>query len=455
MRTRLAVKIHALLERVFPERRLFLKSDDDTRFIRLRSETQAFVYLGATAVVAWAIVATAVILMDSIGAGNFREQAKRDQQMFQERLNAIAAERDARHAEALAAQARFNAALGQISTMQSELLSNETSRRELATGLSVMQATLSDAMDARDSARQDLAALRRQMDDDDTRVAAAAGPSPIGVLAEVLEGTAQERDRILADAQSALDSRAELEAELKRLHQKNDRIFSQLEEAVTLSIEPIDQMIRGVGMSPDRLLAYIRSAYSGQGGPETPLTFSTRGEEPTEEEMRANRLLTKMDLAKMYRIAAQKVPFASPIQDAVRYTSGFGYRRDPKTGGRRMHNGADFAGPRGTDIFATADGMVKFAGWRSGFGRLIILRHEFGVETYYAHNSTIRVKQGQRVSRGDHIADMGNTGRTTGTHLHYEVRVDGTPVNPMIYIKAANNVLKKQNKRARHEIVER
>jgi murein DD-endopeptidase MepM/ murein hydrolase activator NlpD len=83
---------------------------------------------------------------------------------------------------------------------------------------------------------------------------------------------------------------------------------------------------------------------------------------------------------------------------------------------------------------------VTKAGWSSGYGRLVTIQHAFGIETKYAHNSNLRVKVGQRVSRGDHIADMGNTGRSTGTHLHYEVRVNGKPVNPMIYIKAARNV---------------
>ena len=76
----------------------------------------------------------------------------------------------------------------------------------------------------------------------------------------------------------------------------------------------------------------------------------------------------------------------------------------------------------------------------SGYGRLVKIQHEFGIETRYAHMSKIRVKVGQRVSRGDRIGDMGNTGRSTGTHLHYEVRVNGNPVNPMSYIKAAKNV---------------
>ncbi|MEN8891404.1 MAG: M23 family metallopeptidase, partial [Planktotalea arctica] len=94
----------------------------------------------------------------------------------------------------------------------------------------------------------------------------------------------------------------------------------------------------------------------------------------------------------------------------------------------------------GTPIYATADGVVTHAGWQSGYGKLVKIQHQFGIETRYAHQSKIRVKVGQRVSRGQRIGDMGNTGRSTGTHLHYEVRVGGKAVNPMIYIKAANDV---------------
>lgn len=448
MRTRLAIKLHALAEHYFPERRLFLKSETDTRFIRLKPETQLMAYAGMSVVVAWAIVATAILLMDSIGASNFREQARRDQMNYETRLNEISAERDARAAEALAAQDRFNAALTQVSAMQSELLTSETRRNELAQGIDVIQATLRQTVKQREAARSALAALKAETAEAGTQVATAA-PLPLEFMAEALSDTAAERDRILADAQGALTARDDMEYELKLLQQTNDEIFRQLEEAMLVSVEPLDQMFRKAGLSPDRLISEVRRGYSGQGGPLTPLSFSTRGEEPTADELRANKLLTQMDLLNMYRIAAEKVPFASPVKAAVRYTSGFGYRRDPKTGGRRMHNGSDFAGKRGTKIYATADGVVSHSGWQSGFGKLVKIKHEFGIETFYAHNTTLRVKVGQRVSRGDHIADMGATGRTTGTHLHYEVRVDGTPVNPMIYIKAANNVLKKQNQRAR------
>ncbi len=426
------MKINALLERHFPERRLFLRSDTDTRFIRLRPTTQLVGFAGVAIIVAWAIIATSILLMDSIGAGNFRDQAKRDQDAYERRLNELSSERDARAEEALAAQERFNAALGQISMMQSELLSSETRRRELETGIEVVQSTLRRTMKDREAARTQLAEV--SAGGENSSVNSAADDAALDFLTAALESTAKERDQVVADAQDALIQAEEMKSEIQVMSDKNDQIFRQLEEAMTVSVKPLDKMFRAAGMNPDRILNEVRKGYSGQGGPLMPLSFSTRGEAPSGETKRANQILKDMDSLNLYRIAAQKAPFAKPVKDAVRFTSGFGRRWG------RMHSGADFAGPHGTPIYSTADGVIVHAGWQSGYGRLIKIQHQFGIETRYAHLSKIRVKVGQRVSRGQRIGDMGNTGRSTGTHLHYEVRVGGKAVNPMIYIKAANDV---------------
>ncbi|ABG32521.1 peptidase M23 [Roseobacter denitrificans] len=443
MRTRLGISIHNFLERLFPERRVFLKSDTDTRFIRLRPGTQLIAVGGVAIVVGWSIVVTSMLFMNSIGAGNFREQAKRDQTTYQARLNDLAEQRDRRAAEALAAQQRFNAALEQISTMQSELLRSETRRHELETGIEVIQGNLRRAIGEREAARTELAALKdlgTQGSDKGTMMAQIGETAPVDILADALARTAQERDEVVEDAQDALEQADRLALEIALMKEDNDQIFRQLEEAMTISVAPLDKMFREAGLPTERILDQIRRGYSGQGGPLTPLSFSSRGEEPSADMERANRLLGHMDTLNLYRIAAEKAPFALPVKQAFRFTSDYGYRRDPKTGGRRMHKGVDFAASLGTDLHATADGVVTEAGWSSGYGRLIKIQHEFGIETRYAHLSKIRVKVGQRVSRGDHIGDMGASGRVTGVHLHYEVRVGGKAVNPMIFIKAAQDV---------------
>jgi len=115
-------------------------------------------------------------------------------------------------------------------------------------------------------------------------------------------------------------------------------------------------------------------------------------------------------------------------------TSNFGVRRDPFDGKRRMHEGIDIATRSGVPVLATAAGIVREARSEPGYGKLVVIDHGYGFSTAYGHNSRLLVKVGQRVKRGDMIAAAGSTGRSTGTHVHYEVRVNGLPVNPHKYL---------------------
>jgi murein DD-endopeptidase MepM/ murein hydrolase activator NlpD len=441
---RLAYRFHQSLERHFPEQRLFLKSDTETRFIRLRSTTQIIALVGGTLALAWTIVATALIMMDSIGAGSAREQSIRQQALYEERLNSLSADRDLRAEEAARAQERFNIALTQVSEMQERLLASEDRRRELETGIEAIQDTLRTAIKDRDDARGEVERVTLAMSTQSggaTEMGRARDTlATMEFLTGALGDAAKERNDVLASADAAVAEAQRVETEKQAMEMRNDAIFSKLEEALTVSVEPLDKMFREAGMNPDDLIGAVRDGYSGQGGPLTPITFSSSGAAPSPEELRANTILGGLDKMNMYKIAAFKLPFAMPVHDAIRYTSGFGNRNDPFNGSTRRHEGQDMAGDYGTPIYATADGTVTYAGWENGYGRLIKIQHDFGVETRYGHLSGIRVEVGQRVSRGDRIGDMGNSGRSTGTHLHYEIRLSGTAINPMTFIKAAKNV---------------
>lgn len=115
-------------------------------------------------------------------------------------------------------------------------------------------------------------------------------------------------------------------------------------------------------------------------------------------------------------------------------TSSFGMRRDPFNGRRKMHEGLDIAARTGTAVTATADGIVSSVKTEPGYGKVVILDHGYGYRTIYGHNSRYYVKVGQRVRRGERIAAVGNTGRSTGSHVHYEIRLNGVPVNPRKYL---------------------
>ena len=127
------------------------------------------------------------------------------------------------------------------------------------------------------------------------------------------------------------------------------------------------------------------------------------------------------------------IPSRMPL-DGSRLSSGYGMRDHPVIGGRRAHKGVDLAAPAGTPIYATADGIVGQADWFSSYGLYVRIDHGADLETRFAHMSKLAVAAGERVKKGDIIGYVGSTGRSTGPHLHYEVRVDGVAVNPIPYM---------------------
>ncbi|MEM6793474.1 MAG: M23 family metallopeptidase [Acidobacteriota bacterium] len=132
------------------------------------------------------------------------------------------------------------------------------------------------------------------------------------------------------------------------------------------------------------------------------------------------------------RLRLSSLPTIAPVKGI--YTSRYGYRKDPFTGRRAFHPGLDVSAPRGRPVVAPGDALVVEAGTVSGYGKVVYLSHGFGITTRFGHLSKIDVEVGDRVKRGDLIGKVGSTGRSTGNHLHYEVRVDGRSENPLVYI---------------------
>jgi murein DD-endopeptidase MepM/ murein hydrolase activator NlpD len=147
----------------------------------------------------------------------------------------------------------------------------------------------------------------------------------------------------------------------------------------------------------------------------------------------------EQNLHELYELLSDQRSFLSALptkkpSDGV-FTSGFGVRVSPMgDGGEKMHEGIDIAAGVGTPIRAPASGTVVFAGKKSGYGQIVMVDHGYGLETWYGHTSRVLVRAGQKIKRGQSIALVGNSGRSTGSHLHYEVHVNGIPVDPINYI---------------------
>ena len=236
--------------------------------------------------------------------------------------------------------------------------------------------------------------------------------------------------RFLVPAPAVMAS-SEVPAAMVRLAAATEQRVNEIEQRQQL----LAAMIAGDEIDPAVLRRLTSSSAEGVGGPLEPVG----GSDATFKQLFTS--WKKLDNISQGAIA---VPSDKPVKTAA-FTSGYGVRSDPFRGAAAMHAGIDLAGPTGTPIHATADGVVREAGWNNGgYGRLIKIDHGRGIETRYAHLSSMSVSPGQRVTRGQVIGRMGSTGRSTGSHLHYEVRIDGRAVNPIPFMKSTDYLLAMQ-----------
>jgi murein DD-endopeptidase MepM/ murein hydrolase activator NlpD len=191
--------------------------------------------------------------------------------------------------------------------------------------------------------------------------------------------------------------------------------------------------LRKLGLDPNAMLASMRAA---QGGPLEQLSTSRDGSTDPRFE-RLGLSLARMDALEE---GLDGIPQVVPADGGV-ITSGFGYRSDPFTGGGAFHPGLDFRGAYGAPIHAAADGTVSFVGQIRGYGNVVEVSHGNGLVTRYAHMSKTMATVGQAVNAGDVIGAIGSTGRSTGPHLHFEVRINNSVVNPRPFLERAHDVL--------------
>ena len=258
-----------------------------------------------------------------------------------------------------------------------------------------------------------------------------------GAAAAPLVGNAPAK----TDAKGKPLSAASPEANrLQTLFQHQRDLEGRLASAAQARLARVEQAIRSFGLNP----ASLGGRPAGQGGPYIPVSRALA----SEPELRNLAILLSRLESMETTLAAipSGRPTAAPME-----TSSYGYRRDPFNGELAFHSGLDFRGAYGQAILAAAPGKVAYVGPRQGYGNVVELDHGKGLMTRYAHLSGYGVRVGQDVTRGQSIARMGSTGRSTGTHLHFEVRVNGAAVNPRPFLEARQDVLEVQQL-AKHRI---
>ncbi len=268
---------------------------------------------------------------------------------------------------------------------------------------------------------------------------------------DLLESVAQQHlgTNPAAEAVTGIPSQADLAAKkiglaipeaagLAQIEARQIRFAEGLTRIANARSARAANTIRKYGLNPDMLAG---NSDTGMGGPFIP--FFGKGMKNVSDP-RFGRLADALQRMQSMEHALAAVPTSMPAA-IMMMSSGFGYRHDPFTGAGAMHAGLDFKGPIGTPILAAADGRVTSAGVMSGYGNCIEITHANGLVTRYAHLSGFNVSLGQSVKRGIQIARMGSTGRSTGPHLHFEVRLNGQAVNPQKFLEGNPDVLKIQS----------
>ena len=432
MLRKISILIEKFWSNYFPSRQLLLKTGSDTKFFTLSSSTQAIIIFAVFIFVGWSLFSSLIFTFKALNLGVKEDYFARSNVNYEDRIEQISDEKYSYFQRVKDAEAKLREALEAIEDFQVEITKAQIREEELQSGILILQKLI------KQTKKNNFAGLEEQKN----RLNNVTGLQQentintlprISILLSLLEETVKERDDIKAKLVKALKNVDQLSYEADLSQQNNEQIFRQIEEALIISVKPLEKMFKSVGLDLNSILNVIRNTYSGYGGPNLPISQLPIDSLTNNEKLAAKMVDQILELG-AWRIAVQKIPFAHPLNETFQYTSGFG----PRWG--TMHYGTDMAAKHGSAILATADGVINFAGWEKGYGKLIKIKHDFGYETRYAHLSKISVSVGQRISQGDRIGKMGNTGRSTGTHLHYEIRRNGKPINPMKYIRARQNV---------------
>jgi murein DD-endopeptidase MepM/ murein hydrolase activator NlpD len=265
------------------------------------------------------------------------------------------------------------------------------------------------------------------------------GDQYMGDLPEAEEqapsGTADSREE--EKAVKTISASVPEAAGLARVEARQIRFAEKMTKVAQARTLKAEAAIRQFGLNPAVL---ARQARNAQGGLYEPFFGKSKKDVRDPRFLKLAVALSRMDAMER---ALAAIPTAMPAASMM-LSSGFGYRSDPFTGGGAMHAGLDFKGPVGTPILAAAEGKVVLAGFHGGYGNMIEIRHANGLVTRYAHLSGLNVRSGQMVERGVQIGRMGSTGRSTGSHLHFEVRQNGQAINPRKFLEVNPDVLKVQ-----------
>ena len=439
--------LDAACARLFPERELYVRSNGSVRYLTLSPTMQLVSAVAVMGVIGWAATVTVFSYVSDT------ELASRDQAMievkeaYEARVRKLQDRYSRLEAELTDSERRFDEVMRQLSGKHGQLENAAGVEVALEGRLNASRRRMAEVTEQRDDALTKLEELRLKSLEMERNLASALRTAEqrrdnLEDFVSAMEETSTERDDARRRMRQLTSEVSKLSSDIEAIRLHQSRVMAQLEEATQASLSELEGIMRKTGVDVDALVREIENAYSGEGGPFIPLAYvapAAATNFPINERT-VQEALEKLQRVNSLRIAIEKTPLMKPIRDSYRFTSGFGSRRHPVTGKWTAHKGIDMAAPKGTHIYATAEGVVRHAGKDGGFGNVVKIDHEFGFRTVYAHMHRIHVEAGQRVVQGDLIGEVGSTGRSTGDHLHYEIRIGKEALNPRKFIEAGRNV---------------
>jgi murein DD-endopeptidase MepM/ murein hydrolase activator NlpD len=393
-----------------------------------------------------------------------RQALRAHLESFEEDLQHLAA-RDADQRERLEAtlqtleQARAEGAevASARSLLDEELSRVETDLERLTGEKAELELTLAAAQDELKASRHDNAALTRQSQAFHAEVASLygeVGAAPrresefrdeIAMLQSDLDATKSHAETLLTQRDFHQARADRMETRLDEVSAIQSAIASRLALRTMAGIDMIERVVAMTGLNVNELIDSmdIEGLGLAQGGPYFDIAgdYLISDDPHLEFQSTVVVLNQQMDRWEALQEVIRTIPLASPL-DHYRVSSGYGERADPVNGRNAMHYGVDLKAPLKTPIMVTAPGTVVFAGWRGEYGRVVEIDHGNGIRTRYAHLREFLVKKGQEVAHREEIALLGNSGRSTGAHVHYEILVDGKPNDPARFVMAGRNAFK-------------
>jgi murein DD-endopeptidase MepM/ murein hydrolase activator NlpD len=399
-------RARAFFDRVFPERQIYHRSGGTVRYVSLSPGKQALLALSAVGLAGWCVYATANTVIEGPQATASNAEVERERAKYDRWLNES-------RAQAAAAQSQLAERTRQFDLATQDFESRHEVLRSLLeyAGGQTLQLAASRPIE-RDGARMIMAA---SIDEAEPRQSRAVSSEPYQVTTV---GYRARQDRLASDQEHTL---------------------SELEDSVVENSEQVRGVLRLTGVS----MASLTGSDEGSGGPLVPQDFVAylrdSGLNPAFSE-RVAQVAARISESRRLSAIAGSTPLAAPVAVDYRETSGYGQRMDPFTGRPAFHSGLDMAAFERAPVVATSPGVVVHAGTRSGYGYTVEIDHGHGFKTRYAHLRDIQVQRGDRVAIGQRVGSMGSTGRSTATHLHYEVWFRGRAVDPVNFLRAGRHV---------------